>query len=75
MACDCIGKIDGLLLEHNTRLSLTILLTGVAVPTILTEAVAPKRGFRPVNMLPSFCPFCGTRYAHSRAPAELEGVE
>jgi hypothetical protein len=64
MACDCIDKINEKLAERNTKLTATIIFAkpSYLTPTIDTELVEKKRGARPCAVLPTFCPFCGTKY-------------
>lgn len=64
MACDCITRLNEKLRPHNTRLALTIGFGGIGtVPSIGTEQIEKGRGQPPaVAMLPTFCPFCGTKY-------------
>lgn len=62
MACDCVGTINSALAEHNGRLCETLMLRPSGVrPTIMVEKIKP-RGKSPPVALPTFCPFCGTRY-------------
>lgn len=76
VGCDCIKLTDQALAAHNTRLSpihrfdlnTGAVTTCVAIQTVLIEK---KRGARPLSIVPSFCPFCGTRYpADQTATAE-----
>jgi hypothetical protein len=62
--CECIERVNEALKERNTKLALTFTFgkEAAAYPTIMTEIVVKVRGQRPATMLPSFCPFCGTRY-------------
>lgn len=65
--CDCIELTNKALAEHNTELGLNFqinrqtggITTYIAIHTTIVEK---KRGARPVSILPTFCPFCGTRY-------------
>ena len=65
-ACGCMEEMDGLLAPLNARLVRTVLLDRPAsamrgAPTITVEKIAP-RGKRPPALIPTFCPFCGSRY-------------
>jgi len=65
MACSCIDRVNEHLRPKNTRLALTILFHPPvdAVPTIVTEQIEKGRGkTRASVVIPSHCPFCGTRY-------------
>ncbi|RWE55180.1 MAG: hypothetical protein EOS24_23790 [Mesorhizobium sp.] len=66
MACECIETVNQKLSPRNTRLALTITFAAPglnAFPSIGTEQIEKGRG-RPkaIGMIPSFCPFCGTKY-------------
>lgn len=74
MACDCMSTTDRLLAERNTKLSPTIIFgtkerPGYVAVSIVTEVLQKKRGARPVQMLPSYCPFCGVKYEADTAMA------
>lgn len=69
--CDCLTKTEELLKPKNTRLGVAFIVTNenemVVRPLILTEQIEKGRGKgKAVNMLPSFCPFCGTKYNITR---------
>lgn len=66
--CNCMTDIDNMLKEHNGRLCATIALAGnmPVYPTIMVEKIVP-RGKKPPAVVPTFCPFCGEKYAKTEA--------
>lgn len=63
--CDCIDETNGLLSQHNTELGLSFLFRDgrtITLVALQTDLIEKKRGAKPMRILPSFCPFCGTRY-------------
>lgn len=65
MACECISTVNKLLQPRNTRLGLTFVFSDPIseLPTLVVEQIEKGRGKpKAVAMLPSFCPFCGTKY-------------
>lgn len=75
--CTCLTAINDHLRPHNTKLSVSFCLTkdlgGMDVlPMILTEKIDPKLRKKPMNVVPTFCPFCGTKYP--RKGEEGEGL-
>lgn len=74
IGCDCIALTNEALKEHNCQLDLAfeidretgVIQTTVACHTVLLEK---KRGAKALNILASFCPFCGAKYgAAAQAP-------
>jgi hypothetical protein len=63
--CDCITRINKKLKDagHNTRLAMSInFSTGTAVTAIQTVKEDSSNRKKPVNIFPTFCPFCAERY-------------
>lgn len=75
--CECTTQVNDILKPHNTRLAFSFLLTkdlsGMdCTPMLSVEKIdASKRG-RPMHVIPTFCPFCGTKYP--RKGEEGEGL-
>ncbi|MCX5581454.1 hypothetical protein [Kaistia terrae] len=63
--CNCIEAVDEKLKERNTQLSKALVFSQPAGERLMiaTEVVEKKRGARATVMFPSFCPFCGIKYA------------
>lgn len=78
VSCDCIPLTNEALKAYNCELALSfeigrhtgLITTTVALRTVLLEK---KRGAKALNILASFCPFCGTPY--DRAPERPETTE
>jgi hypothetical protein len=75
--CDCVEQMDEKLKPLNTRLGLTFHVRReagksrgemVSLPMLVTEIVEKKRGARPKLVIPTFCPFCGRKYALETKP-------
>lgn len=75
MACNCLNEMDALLAEHNTKLGVTMGFPrdgkpAYSLPHIHTEKVEKRQRKGPALAIPTFCPFCGTKYV-----AEPEGAK
>lgn len=72
--CNCITEFDEKLKDVNGRISVTFAISqslgdmGVR-PRIAVEKIN-TRGKTPPLAIPSFCPFCGEKYALGDKPAE-----
>lgn len=65
--CGCIGAINDHLKQHNTQLATSFSLApdggdAAELPIIAVEKIDTKKRGRPVHIVPTFCPFCGTKY-------------
>jgi hypothetical protein len=65
--CDCIDLTNKALVEHNTEMGLDFHIDRETVRvntsvSLTTRLIEKKRGARPISILATFCPFCGTRY-------------
>ena len=79
--CDCMTKVNESLKDRNTRLLTCFLLTrggdGMdCLPMLAVEKVDARVRKRQMYVIPTFCPFCGTKYprdgAESREPSPAE---
>lgn len=62
--CNCIDKVNKLLAKKNTKLDFIFTLGKISkYPKISTIKVDGKIKSGPVTMIPSYCPFCGKKYA------------
>jgi NAD-dependent DNA ligase len=66
-SCTCVADFNVKLREHNTRIVETIGIPrdGSAIyvrPSITTEKIETRKRGGPALVIPTFCPFCGTRY-------------
>lgn len=60
--CDCISKMNDVLREHNT--ALTVPLLGEPRALVDVYQVETGRGKkRAVHVFANHCPFCGEKYA------------
>lgn len=76
--CDCMTKVNEALAVRNTQLSTSFILTrdntGMdCTPLMATEKRDPKIRGRATPVIPTFCPFCGTRYP--RDGEEASGLQ
>jgi len=66
MACKCIEEIDAKLAEHNSKLEVGFTIGSkedhsFVFPALRTEKI-DKRNRTKMGAIPTFCPFCGTKY-------------
>ena len=74
MTCSCMTLMGEKLAEHNTRLVTTFgwprnggeMFTR---PKLDVEKIETRKRVGPVLAIPTYCPFCGTKYDDSGAKA------
>lgn len=74
MSCSCIDEINVELAKRNSRLEVgftfgTAERPGYAFPSLTTEKI-DKRNRAKCGAIPTFCPFCGTKYREPTSPTE-----
>lgn len=70
MTCNCLTELDDKLAAYNGVMEVTFSATGRTYPTIMVSKINP-RGKRPPCAIPTFCPFCGTKYIFETGDREL----
>lgn len=65
--CTCMTKVNESLKEHNTRLATSFVITkdlrGMdCLPLLQVAKIETRSRKRPMNVIPTFCPFCGEKY-------------
>jgi len=74
--CDCIDKIDKLLVERHTEIVTPLTLNGEPLRTVVATTLtvnAPRRA-RPVVMVASYCPLGGALPAFRNHDGSAEGL-
>lgn len=71
-SCNCVEEFDNKLREHNTRIDVTFDFPrdgspAFTRPKIATSKIKTRKRCGPAIAIPSFCPFCGTRYVDEPA--------
>lgn len=75
--CDCMTRVNEKLKERNTRLAVSFCLSSDlsdadAMLMIQTEKVDKGVRGKVMTVIPTFCPFCGTKYPRKDDPATEE---
>ena len=67
-SCNCIALAGKKLEPHNTRLIVSISLTGACDRAVIaTERIKSLRdNKRPLHVVATYCPFCGKKYPEEK---------
>lgn len=77
--CNCMQSVNESLKERNSKLSISFCLSSGlskmdALPIIATEKLQSKVRGSATIVIPTFCPFCGTKYPRADDVEEVEAV-
>lgn len=75
--CNCITEMDERLKSHNTRLSIGFSINMKTrkvreYPAIMTEKIEKRSRQKQAQPIPTFCPFCGEKYADEATSESAE---
>ena len=77
--CNCMQSVNEKLKEHNSKLLISFCISRDlgkmdALPIISTGKIQTKIRGNAMTVIPTFCPFCGTKYPRADDVQEVEAV-